>query len=595
MQSIKCCELCKKGKHEQTIFLWAYKVYSSLSAFAHAPGHIKKATFPTALCLLEMHLFFFGPTPAHILTTPQCIYPARTAQERIRCFGLKMGSEVIVPEPNDWKTEFPQLRLAQPIHIAMPCCGIDGAGWSLRAMGVPFTPNNVYDLETRYKEYWQGMVEEGSPLHFGKHDGDIVQVELSDLERPVHVLCSGPPCPPWAGNGNKKGVEDFRAKAFLAIVNIVASLAKCGELQAAVLENVQGILHRQGGEESFMSKLLRILQEEVREFLWQVDTLKAVDYKLAQDRTRVFLRGIRSKLCPSGAVPPPLPPFGHRVLTDFLASMPCVDRNKLTKCMAQNLKDSQEQLRKLLQEGRLEETDVVCFALDRADGKTYKRHISVNRTPTLTTSNSYLFVSDMKMGLPDQQRTHFRFLHPQERFVLQGFNVEVAQKFASSQALQVKAAGNAYPVPLIGAAMAPLLAALGELPQAGEKELEFPTRFHERLADAMYGAGKKSKPKKAGHEVVKRPAARQASHKPASKKLDNTHPEPAKTHDKEPANQHDSGGAQPLGEEPAVPSTRKRPASTASTASMGRPCQKPRLPHAWRLRGFLSSSSSESG
>ena len=376
-----------------------------------------------------------------------------------------MGSEVLVPEPNDWKTEFPQLRLAQPIHIAMPCCGIDGAGWSLRAMGVPFTPNNVYDLETRYKEYWQGMVEEGSPLHFGKHNGDIVQVQLSDLERPVHVLCSGPPCPPWAGNGNKKGVEDFRAKAFLAIVNIVASLAKCGELQAAILENVQGILHRQGGEESFMSKLLHILQEEVQEFLWQVDTLKAVDYKLAQDRTRVFLRGIRSTLCPSGAVPPPLPPFGHRVLTDFLASMPCVDRKKLTKCMAQNLKDSQEQLRKLLQEGRLVETDVVCFPLDRADGKTYKRHISVNRTPTLTTSNSYLFVSDMKVGLPDQKRTHFRFLHPHERFVLQGFNVEVAEQFASSQALQVKAAGNAYPVPLIGAAMAPLLAAFGKLPR----------------------------------------------------------------------------------------------------------------------------------
>ena len=502
-----------------------------------------------------------------------------------------MGSEVLVPEPNDWKTEFPQLRLAQPIHIAMPCCGIDGAGWSLRAMGVPFTPNNVYDLETRYKEYWQGMVEEGSPLHFGKHNGDIVQVQLSDLERPVHVLCSGPPCPPWAGNGNKKGVEDFRAKAFLAIVNIVASLAKCGELQAAILENVQGILHRQGGEESFMSKLLHILQEEVQEFLWQVDTLKAVDYKLAQDRTRVFLRGIRSTLCPSGAVPPPLPPFGHRVLTDFLASMPCVDRKKLTKCMAQNLKDSQEQLRKLLQEGRLVETDIVCFPLDRADGKTYKRHISVNRTPTLTTSNSYLFVSDMKVGLPDQKRTHFRFLHPHERFVLQGFNVEVAEQFASSQALQVKAAGNAYPVPLIGAAMAPLLAAFGGLPQKGERELEFPTRFHERLADAMYGAGKKSKPKKAGHKVLKRPAAHQSSDKPADEKLDKTHPGP---HDKEPHDkeQHDGGGAQPLGEERAGPSTKKRP---ASTASIGRPCQKPRLPAAWRLRGFLSSSSSDSG
>ena len=41
--------------------------------------------------------------------------------------------------------------------------------------------------------------------------------------------------------------------------------------------------------------------------------------------------------------------------------------------------------------------------------------------------------------------------------------------------------------------MFPLMAAFGELPQEGERELEFPTRFHERLADAMYGEGKKSR------------------------------------------------------------------------------------------------------
>ena len=41
--------------------------------------------------------------------------------------------------------------------------------------------------------------------------------------------------------------------------------------------------------------------------------------------------------------------------------------------------------------------------------------------------------------------------------------------------------------------MFPLLAACGELPQEGERELEFPTRFHERLADAMHGEGKKSR------------------------------------------------------------------------------------------------------
>ena len=41
--------------------------------------------------------------------------------------------------------------------------------------------------------------------------------------------------------------------------------------------------------------------------------------------------------------------------------------------------------------------------------------------------------------------------------------------------------------------MFPLMAAFGELRQERERKLEFLTRFHERLAGAMYGEGKKSR------------------------------------------------------------------------------------------------------
>ena len=74
-----------------------------------------------------------------------------------------------VPEPNTWEDFLPGLRITQACHVALPCCGIDGAGFALKAMqatSVRF--NNLYDLEVRYKEHLQSMIGEGSPLHLGK-------------------------------------------------------------------------------------------------------------------------------------------------------------------------------------------------------------------------------------------------------------------------------------------------------------------------------------------------------------------------------------------------------------------------------------------
>ena len=369
---------------------------------------------------------------------------------------------------------------------------------AMQATSVRF--NNLYDLEARYKEHLQSMIGEGSPLHLGKEAGDIVAVPSSEWERPVHVVISGPPCPPWAGNGNRRGVDDARAQVFLQIARAVAAFAKRGELQAAVLENVAGIMHKQRGEESFMSKLLAILGEEVSEFLWDVSTLKARNY---------FLRGIRNDLCPSGQVPPRLAPFGERSLREFLAvGLPCVDRKELTKCMAQNL---QAQLRKLLQEGKISEDSLVCYPLDRADDKTYKRQICVDRTPTLTTSNTYLFVSDMHVDAEDQDRSFFRFLLPEERLVLQGFPKSICNSLRSS-ALQVKAAGNAYPVPLIAAALHGLMDSLQELPSP-KPGLEVPACLDQRLPEAMFGTGKDAKRES---KTFKRPAAAGAMKRPAA-------------------------------------------------------------------------------
>ena len=486
-----------------------------------------------------------------------------------------------VPEPNEWFNHFPTLpRLARQVHVALPCVGIDGAGWALKKLGANFHCNNVYDLERRYQKYLNTYMESAEPPHLGPNNGDVLKTELCDWERPVHVLLSGPPCPPWAGNGNHNGAEDHRAQVFLRIVNVVGSLAKCGELQAVVLENVKGILHRQKNQsESFMDKLVLCLKAEIPEFLWDVAVLKAKDYLLAQDRTRVFLRGIRASLCPDNVVPEALPPFGHKNLKEFLSpGVPALKRGSLTPCMQKNLKDGQSQLQELLKKGDLEEGDIVCFPLDRADGKCYKRQICKNKVPTLTTSNSYLFVSDLKFSLPDHEREFFRFLLPEERFVLQGFPAFISSSF-KSQALQIKAAGNAYPVPLIAAAMAGLLEKIGpdDLPHV-DKALEDQESLRLRLEESMFAKSTKKPASKAKAKGKKTKAA-SSVRKP-------------KKAAKHTSKEDDEGNivvqAMTDHQRPL-----KRPASASSTATVKKQ-EKPRFKDVWRFHGFLSSSSSSS-
>lgn len=207
------------------------------------------------------------------------------------------------PLQTDWSRIVPDLgRFARPLHVSLPCVGIDGAGFALKALKGPFAANNVYDLEKRYKKHLEEHLA-SSKMHLGK---DITEVELKDFERPVDLLISGPPCPPWAGNGKHQGIEDRRAPVFLSVMKLVLSLVKVGDLKACMIENVKGILSKhQGTNVSFMDYIVKFLQERAPEFDWQVVTMKAQDYMLAQQRTRVFLQGMR-KCYGDGVVLPPL-------------------------------------------------------------------------------------------------------------------------------------------------------------------------------------------------------------------------------------------------------------------------------------------------
>ena len=47
-----------------------------------------------------------------------------------------------------------------------------------------------------------------------------MRVPLEKLQTPVDLLIAGPPCPPWAGQGNKRSIADPRAKVFMNVVEL---------------------------------------------------------------------------------------------------------------------------------------------------------------------------------------------------------------------------------------------------------------------------------------------------------------------------------------------------------------------------------------
>ena len=92
----------------------------------------------------------------------------------------------------------------------------------------------------------------------------------------VDLVCAGPPCPPWAGQGCKKGMKDKRAQVFFRIIIWAIVLIRCRGLVALVLENVYGILTQHKGRDCAMNHFLDILKHFCPEFVFRVDTLKLI-------------------------------------------------------------------------------------------------------------------------------------------------------------------------------------------------------------------------------------------------------------------------------------------------------------------------------
>ena len=116
---------------------------------------------------------------------------------------------------------------------------------------------------------------------------DVRSLSASDVPDCDGII-GGPPCQAWSEGGKQLGLLDARGRLFLEYIRIV----KAKKPMFFIIENVQGILdtrHKQALN-GFIDALLQLG--------YRIDfkLLNAADYRIPQDRMRVFFVGIRTDI-----------------------------------------------------------------------------------------------------------------------------------------------------------------------------------------------------------------------------------------------------------------------------------------------------------
>lgn len=116
---------------------------------------------------------------------------------------------------------------------------------------------------------------------------DIRTIQGADVPDCDGII-GGPPCQSWSEGGKQKGLDDPRGRLFLDYIRIVSEKKP----KFFVIENVRGILEEQH------KKSLDMFLKQLRDCGYKVtfELLNAADYKIPQDRFRVFFVGIRNDI-----------------------------------------------------------------------------------------------------------------------------------------------------------------------------------------------------------------------------------------------------------------------------------------------------------
>ncbi|MBR5694901.1 MAG: DNA cytosine methyltransferase [Paludibacteraceae bacterium] len=117
--------------------------------------------------------------------------------------------------------------------------------------------------------------------------GDLNEIKAKSIPD-CDGFIGGPPCQSWSVAGKQRGLEDARGKLFLTYIELI----KTKKPKFFLIENVKGLLDPKFDDDfqGFINKL-KTSDYEVK---WQL--LDAINFKVPQNRERVFIVGFRNDL-----------------------------------------------------------------------------------------------------------------------------------------------------------------------------------------------------------------------------------------------------------------------------------------------------------
>lgn len=126
---------------------------------------------------------------------------------------------------------------------------------------------------------------------------DIRHLRYSDIPDCDGII-GGPPCQSWSEGGAQKGINDDRGKLFLDYIRIVTDKKP----KFFLIENVKGILDKKHSEtfNMFITKLSEA------DYDVTYSLVNCADYRIPQDRFRVFIMGIKNDYCKHYLFPNPI-------------------------------------------------------------------------------------------------------------------------------------------------------------------------------------------------------------------------------------------------------------------------------------------------
>lgn len=128
---------------------------------------------------------------------------------------------------------------------------------------------------------------------------DIRNITADDIPD-CDGFIGGPPCQPWSVGGKQLGLEDGRGELFLDYIRLINEKRP----KFFVIENVQGMI----SDKHFKTFLRFLSMLESADYTVNYSLLNAADYRIPQDRFRVFIVGISKELNVDFKFPQPIYP-----------------------------------------------------------------------------------------------------------------------------------------------------------------------------------------------------------------------------------------------------------------------------------------------